>query len=154
MKEFSPIDIFEIIMEKTVESLKGRVPYDTRDAKKYMIDEKEQIRADIDIVGDKECSLIISGNKELFSKMAYKIHSIDLDDEILPSFVGEFWNFVLGPVIKHIKQYGFSVDISPSRPMPDEIFEESLSNINRYFSIFDLEKGDYMGEIAIYCVSK
>lgn len=151
MEQIEPENIFEIITNETVVSLKNRVPFDIEPIDWFSTEEGEQLRADIEIIGDKECLLILIGNKELFRKIAWKMHNISLEPDILPSFVGEFWNFVLGPVIKHIKTHGYMIDISPSRPMPNASADQ-IRGIYRYFSIS--EDGNHLGELAIYCISK
>lgn len=148
------MNIYEIIAEESVTSLKGRVPYQVNHAATFTLKEADKIRADIDIIGDTECSLILIGNKELFLKMAEKLHNIQLEADILPSFVGEFWNFVLGPVIKQIKTHGLAIDISPSRPMADGHYEEQSEDISRYFTIYDEEEERHIGEMAIYLFQK
>lgn len=152
MENSQPENIFEIIMDESVVSLRNRMPYQVEQVHAFTLEESDTLRADIDIVGDKECSLILMGNKDLFLKIAKANHNILLEMDILPSFVGEFWNFVLGPVIKHIKTYGHIVDITPSKPMPSEGSGEKLSEIYRYFSVYEEE--NVIGEIAIYCLLK
>lgn len=148
------MNIYEIIAEESVTSLKGRVPYQVKQTDAFTLKEDDKIRADIDIIGDTECSLILIGNKELFLKMAEKLHNITLDMDILPSFVGEFWNFVLGPVIKHIKTHGLSIDISPSRPMENTHYEVKTGDLSHYFTIYDEEEECAIGEMAFYLFQK
>lgn len=142
---------FELIVEEAVTSLKDRIHfYDVREASFFSLPEDEWLMVNIDIIGDKECSLNLVGQFSVFSTVATKMHGIDLPAAIVPSFAGEFWNMVLGPVIKNVKKSGFSVDIMPSKVVTDTQDLQGKPTLYRYFTLFENEKA--IGDFAIYCL--
>ena len=147
--------VYEKIIEEMKEYLSIQIPYELKEKNFEKINQNKLIGANINIVGEEQCEFYIFGEKELFFEIAKKNHGFEVPEEVIPSYVGELWNFVLAPIIKKIKRLGVEIDISHSVPLtdiPEEVnHDEKISyeinegkslvgNLNIY--MLDLKKGD------------
>lgn len=149
--------IYEEIILEMNKSLSKQVPYNIELKQNHSTNNENILGANINIVGEEYCEFYIFGKKELFFEIAKKNYGFEVPDDVLPSFVGEFWNYVLGPIIKEIKKMGVEIDISHSIPLkkeekPKEFTKEIVYKVSEenekeigYLTIYVVE--DKKGEI-------
>lgn len=145
-------NIYQQALKETVESLKGRIPYILHESNAFT-DSTNKVETEIDLVTENPCTLRLISDVSLFKELAKEIHGIELREEIIASFIGEFWNLVLAPVIKYVKSYDEKIDISPSKPATVPTEASFNGDYIHHFFVKDW-KGNCIGELALYCVIK
>lgn len=144
-------EIYQKILIEMNKSLINQIPYYIEEKKHTKIDVNNVLGANINIVGEEECELFIFGEKQLFFEIAKEKYGFEVPDEVLPSYVGELWNFVLGPIIKEIKKMGKNIDISHSVPITDG--EEKVC-YDTVFSYRVKKENEMVGNINVYALKK
>lgn len=138
---------YAAMFQETVGSLQARTPYHMVETGVFLR-KNVRVRTAIDIIGDYQCTFTLVGDEVLFYELANAIHGITLTEDILASFIGEYWNMVMAPVLKSVKEPGVEVDITPS--VPAERFEGNMvSDWARHFLVKGKE-GITVGEMAVY----
>ena len=71
----------------------------------------------IGIIGSLRGRLIIMGETQVFLKAGYAMYSMELPEEMVDSFVGEFGNSVAGHMATRLYNEGLLIDITPPTTM-------------------------------------
>ncbi len=71
----------------------------------------------VGITGNLKGRLFITGTKAMFEKAGIAMYGMQLTDDMLESFVGEFGNSVAGHTATRLYNQGMTIDITPPTTM-------------------------------------
>ncbi|KIL48013.1 chemotaxis protein CheX [Jeotgalibacillus campisalis] len=100
----------------TIYSIKNVIPLPVSIKKPHMLDrpyEQQNVGVMIGMTGDSRGQILIDGEKEAFRKLGLCMFGIELEDDMLLSFIGELGNMIAGSLAASISKSGVELDITP-----------------------------------------
>ncbi|WP_162356354.1 chemotaxis protein CheX [Metabacillus mangrovi] len=104
---------YDLIVSSTFESIETMIPGISSSQKEHPLSVLTAV--EIGVIGEVEGRLLIEGNEEVFKEMGVALYGMNLEGEMLSSFIGEFANMVAGQVATSLSSKGMAMDITPPR---------------------------------------
>lgn len=105
------------LLNGTNTALKQIVPIEHTKSKPILLKDAIDVQFGvlIGIVGDLKGKLVLAGDLKVFGKIGENMFGMEVTDEMLASFSGEFGNMLAGNISTNIADEGLAIDItSPS----------------------------------------
>jgi chemotaxis protein CheX len=122
------------LLSSVIESFRQVIPIQSF-AQSPNVFKDSVVQSDIGVLvgftGDIYGRIVIQGESTTFSKLSVSMYGMQLEDEILHSFVGELANMIAGNTSTLISQGGMKIDITPPTVMVGALrlygFERGIS---------------------------
>ena len=103
-----------------IQSLKSVIPVTVTVKKPTVIDksyDQQKMGVLIGMTGEVRGTILIDSDEDNFQSLGAVMFGMQIEGEMLLSFVGEFGNMLAGTLATHIASNGFELDITPPTVM-------------------------------------